>query len=91
MGPNTLPCGTPRLTLSQVEKVSANFNSLSSARDAVRVAVSQRKRVEMGVKDIEMGSIYGKVYSVALNLVKNEDQILHYCDVTQQIFVIQNS
>ena len=26
-----------------------------------------------------------------IKLNKNEDQILHYCDVTQQIFVIQNS
>ena len=34
-----------------------------SKYNAVRVAVLQRKRVEMGVKDIEMGSIYGKVYN----------------------------
>ena len=28
----------------------------------VLAAVSRSKRVEMGVKDTEMGSIYGKVY-----------------------------
>ena len=29
----------------------------------VHAAFSHSKRVEMGVKDIEMGSIYGKVYN----------------------------
>ena len=29
----------------------------------IRVAFSHSKRVEMGVKDIEMGSIHGKVYN----------------------------
>ena len=29
----------------------------------VRVAFSHSKLVEMGVKDIEMGSMYGKVYN----------------------------
>ena len=29
----------------------------------IRVAFSHSKRVEMGVKDNEMGSIYGKVYN----------------------------
>ena len=31
--------------------------------NVVRVAFSHSRRVEMGVKDIEMGSIHGKVYN----------------------------
>ena len=36
--------------------------NLEKKRDCSQ-SISQRKRVEMGVKDIEMGSIYGKVYN----------------------------
>ena len=42
---------------------TGNAHTSFYAVPPVRVAVSQRKRVEMGVKDIEMGSIYGKVYN----------------------------
>ena len=42
---------------------TGNAHTSFYAVPPVRVAVSQRKRVEMGVKVIEMGAIYGKVYN----------------------------
>ena len=41
---------------------NAHTSFLSQQKYVVRVVFSHSKRVEMGVKDIDMGSIYGKVY-----------------------------